>query len=319
MAFTRRRFLLGLSASPLVAACRGSDEPQASWTASPPAAAADRSVTQVLAAMPTVDGGGVHLARALGQPALSSLDPFLLLDEIRSDRRQDWEKGFPRHPHRGFETVTYMLEGAMDHRDSVGNHGHLVGGSAQWMTAGRGIVHSEMPNQDQGLLWGLQLWVNLPARLKMTDPRYQDIAPSRIPEASVSGARTRVVAGRTGGVTGPVEGIVVAPTMLDVTVDPSSPFEQELPTGHAAFTYVLEGVARIGKTARTVAAGSIAVLGPGSSVTARGEGGKARLLLLAAAPIGEPIARSGPFVMNTDAECAQAWSDYRAGTLAPGT
>lgn len=319
MAFTRRRFLLGLSAAPLAAACRGADEPQASGTASAAEATTDRDVTRVLSAMQTVDGAGVHLARALGQPALSSLDPFLLLDEIRSDRREDWEKGFPRHPHRGFETVTYMLEGAMDHRDSVGNHGHLVGGSAQWMTAGRGIVHSEMPNQDRGLLWGLQLWVNLPARLKMTNPRYQDIAPSSIPEASVSGARTRVVAGRAGGVAGPVEGIAVAPTMLDVTVGTSSPFEQPLPQGHAAFVYVLDGAARLGRKARTVAAGSIAVLGPGSSVVIRAQDGPARLLLLAAAPIGEPIARSGPFVMNTDAECAQAWSDYRAGMLAPGT
>jgi len=213
-----------------------------------------------------------------------------------------------------------MIDGAMDHQDSVGNHGHLVGGSAQWMTAGRGIVHSEMPNQDRGLLWGLQLWVNLPARLKMTDPRYQDIAPARIPEVSASGARTRVVAGAAGGATGPVEGIVVAPTMLDVTLDGSARFEHALPTGHAAFVYVLDGVARLGRSAREVAAGSVAVLGAGERVVASAPAGaSARLLLFAAAPIGEPIARSGPFVMNTDAECAQAWSDYRAGRLAPGT
>ena len=310
MSFSRRRFLLALSAAPALA-CRTSD------SSAPPAAPTAREATQVLSALHTVDGAGVRLARALGQPALSSLDPFLLLDEIRSDRREDWEKGFPRHPHRGFETVTYMIEGAMEHQDSVGNHGRLVGGSAQWMTAGRGIIHSEMPRQDDGMLWGLQLWVNLPRRLKMTTPRYQDIAPSRIPEVSAGGARVRVVAGQIAGATGPVEGIVVAPTMLDVSLDGAKPFEHSLPVDHAAFAYVLSGTARIGPSARPVPAGAIAVLGPGERVVATADGG-ARLLLLAAAPIREPIARRGPFVMNTEEELDQAFDDFRSGRLVSG-
>jgi redox-sensitive bicupin YhaK (pirin superfamily) len=313
MAVTRRRFLLALSAAPLVA-CRKSED------AAPSSSASGRDVVRVLSAMDTVDGAGVRLARSVGQPALSSLDPFLLLDEIRSDRHEDWEKGFPTHPHRGFETVTYMIDGAMEHADSVGNHGRLVAGSAQWMTAGRGIVHSEMPKQKEGMLWGLQLWVNLPRRLKMCAPRYQDIAPGRIPEVAsdgARGARVRVVAGQAGGATGPVEGIVVAPTMLDVSIDGGARFEHELPAAHAAFAYVLSGTARLGATSRVVPAGSIAVLGPGSSVEARADGG-ARFLLLAAAPIGEPIARRGPFVMNTEAELDQAVDDYRTGRLTAG-
>jgi redox-sensitive bicupin YhaK (pirin superfamily) len=309
---SRRRFLLTLSAAPAALACRPSDAgaPQT-------APATDREVSQLLYAMHTVDGGGVRLARAIGQPALSNLDPFLLLDEIRSDRREDWEKGFPRHPHRGFETVTYMIEGAMEHADSVGNHGRLVGGSAQWMTAGRGIVHSEMPKQNEGLLWGLQLWVNLPKRLKMTAPRYQDIAPERIPEVAASGARVRVVAEQAGGAAGPVEGIVVAPTMLDVTIDGSTRFEHALPTDHAAFAYVLSGTARLGSSQRPAPAGSIAVLGRGDRVVVTAAEG-ARFLLLAAAPIREPIARRGPFVMNTEEELDEAFEDYRTGRLASG-
>ena len=313
MGLTRRRFLLGLSAAPVLG-CRMSDAPAPAAQAAP----SEREVAQVIGALHTVDGAGVRLARALGQPALASLDPFLLLDEIRSDRREDYEKGFPRHPHRGFETVTYMIEGAMEHADSVGNHGRLTSGSAQWMTAGRGIVHSEMPKQDQGMLWGLQLWVNLPKRLKMTAPRYQDIAPGRIPEVSAGGARVRVVAGAAGGATGPVEGIVVAPTMLDVTVEGATRFEHGLPADHAAFAYVLEGTALLGPSRRAVSAGSIAALGEGERFTARADG-RARLLLLAAAPVREPIARRGPFVMNTEAELDQAFEDYRTGRLVSGS
>lgn len=304
--------MLALSAAPLVACRRSGGDADAT-----PSSA--RDVVAVLSAMSTVDGGGVRLARAVGQPALSALDPFLLLDEIRSDRREDWEKGFPRHPHRGFETVTYMIEGAMEHADSVGNHGLLTAGSAQWMTAGRGIVHSEMPRQREGLLWGLQLWVNLPRRLKMCEPRYQDIAPGRIAEVSSSGARVRVVAGEAAGAKGPVVGIAVAPTMLDVTLDPAGArFEHPLPEAHAAFAYVLSGTARLGASSRAVPAGNVAVLGPGAHLTASADGA-ARFLLLAAAPIGEPIARRGPFVMNTDAELDQAFDDYRSGRLAPNT
>jgi redox-sensitive bicupin YhaK (pirin superfamily) len=191
------------------------------------------------------------------------------------------------------------------------------------MTAGRGIVHSEMPKQSEGLLWGLQLWVNLPKRLKMTAPRYQDVAPGRIPEVSAGGARVRVVAGTAGGASGPVEGIAVMPTMLDVSVDGSTHFEHGLPADHAAFAYVLSGTARLGASSRVVPAGSIAVLGRGERVVAtaekQGTNPGARFLLLAAAPIREPIARRGPFVMNTDEEIEQAFEDYRTGRLVTGS
>jgi redox-sensitive bicupin YhaK (pirin superfamily) len=302
---TRRRVLLGLAATPVLSCVRG---------AGPSGA---REVSRLLAPLDTVDGAGVRLNRVIGQPALPDVDPFLLLDELRSDRREDFERGFPTHPHRGFETVTVMLAGAMDHRDSVGNHGHLTAGSVQWMTAGRGIVHSELPRQPEGLLWGLQLWVNLPRRLKWTAPRYQDVAPERVPEVSVAGQKTRVLAGAAGGVTGPVEGIAVAPTLLDVTVT-ASRWETPLAEGHAAFVYVLEGTALLGDAGQAVTAGTVAVLGPGARVVARAAHGTARLLLAAAAPVNEPVARRGPFVMNTQAEVEQAFEDYRTGRLVSG-
>jgi redox-sensitive bicupin YhaK (pirin superfamily) len=274
-----------------------------------------RAVARVVSAQASIDGAGVHLARSIASRALPNLDPFLLLDEIRSHDPRDYEAGFPRHPHRGFETVTYMIEGAMEHRDSLGNHGRLVGGSIQWMTAGHGIVHSEMPQQDHGAFWGLQLWVNLPKRLKMTSPRYQDIAPARVPEVGVS--RTRVVAGAHGGARGPVEGIFVAPTMLDATLEPRASFEHELPPSHTAFVYVLSGTALVGPGAdpTAVAERELAVLDAGPLALVRSGSERARFLLVAAAPIGEPIARRGPFVMNTEEELDQAFEDYRTGQL----
>jgi redox-sensitive bicupin YhaK (pirin superfamily) len=198
-----------------------------------------RTVSQIVSGQPTSDGAGVRLTRVIGSPALEQLDPFLLLDEFKSDRADDYLAGFPDHPHRGFETVTYMLAGAMEHRDHAGNRGELAAGSVQWMTAGRGIVHSEMPRQRDGLMWGFQLWVNLPARDKMMAPRYQDIAPERIPEAKLAeGASARVIAGEVSGVRGPVEGIATAPLYLDVRLSPGAAVEVPLPSGHSAFAYV---------------------------------------------------------------------------------
>ena len=272
-----------------------------------------RDVTRVVKGQAHKDGAGVKLHKALGGE-LPSLDPFLMLDEIRSDVAADYEKGFPRHPHRGFETVTYMLSGAMEHRDSVGNHGLLQAGSTQWMTAGRGILHSEMPRQKEGLLWGLQLWVNLPAALKMSPPRYQDMQAASIPEVSVSGARVRVVAGGAGGERGPIDGIAVDPTMLDVTVPPNGVFEHVIAASHNAFLFVLSGVLHAGPSKREVRERELAVLGGGDSVLLASAGG-ARALLLSGQPIGEPIARRGPFVMNTEAELDQAVDDYRSGRL----
>ena len=276
-----------------------------------------RGVSMLLDATRTMEGAGVSLRRSLGTRALSELDPFLLLDEIHSDRVEDYAKGFPTHPHRGFETVTYMINGYMEHRDSLGQGGQLVAGSAQWMTAGRGIVHSEMPNPDGNLFWGLQLWVNLPAAQKLTKPRYQNVAPDRIPELSVKGAPVRLVAGTLGSERGPVDGIAVAPTLLDLRLPAGGSFEHELPREHTLFAYVLAGQAELGEARRAARAGQIAVFGAGQVLTTRSAAG-ARLLLVAGQKIGESIARRGPFVMNTQAELNQAYEDYRNGTLVSG-
>jgi len=276
-----------------------------------------RGISLLLDAMPTLEGAGVRLRRSLGTRALSELDPFLLLDEIHSDRVEDYEKGFPTHPHRGFETVTYMISGYMEHRDSLGQGGQLVAGSAQWMTAGHGIVHSEMPNPDGNVFWGLQLWVNLPAAHKLSKPRYQNVAPERIPELSVKGVPLRLVAGTLGNERGPVDGISVAPTLLDVRLPPGGTFEHELPRDHTLFAYLLEGQAELGEARRAAHAGQIAVFGPGQVLTTRSVAG-ARVLLVAGQKIGEPVARRGPFVMNTQAELEQAYADYRNGVLVSG-
>ena len=275
-----------------------------------------RPVTRVLTAQEASEGAGVRIRRTIGTPALDHLDPFLLLDEFKSDRAADYLAGFPDHPHRGFETVTYMLAGSMEHRDHKGNQGNLVAGSVQWMTAGRGIVHSEMPRQDHGLMWGFQLWVNLPARDKMREPRYQDVPPERIPEVEADGARVRVIAGQAAGATGPVAEVATRPLYLDVRVEPGRTYAQALPAGHSAFAYVFEGEAEIGEgDARRVSAGQLAVLGEGDRFLARAGQGGARLLLVAAAPLREPIARYGPFVMNTREEIAQAFRDFQSGTF----
>jgi hypothetical protein len=310
--------LAGLGAAPAVLlGCRSGGEGPSRSDATPRAAQNTRSVLQVVDAQPSVDGAGVKLRRALGSRALPMLDPFLMLDEIHSEAPEDYVAGFPDHPHRGFETVTYMIEGAMEHRDSVGNHGRLVPGSTQWMTAGRGIVHSEMPKQERGELWGLQLWVNLPRTHKLTRPRYQDIPPEQIPELSVAGARVRVVAGRAAREQGPVAGIVVDPTLLDVTLPGHGRFEHELPSDYTAFAWVLSGSLEMGAAYTTVASGQLAVLGPGQVFTSK-SGSGARYLLAAARRLDEPVARRGPFVMNTQEELRQAFEDYRSGRLVDG-
>lgn len=274
-----------------------------------------RAVTQVFDAQPTRDGAGVSISRALGRRALNMLDPFLLLDSFQTDKPEDYLAGFPDHPHRGFETVTYMINGAMEHRDSVGNHGRLGPGAAQWMTAGRGIVHSEMPKQESGLMWGFQLWVNLPASRKMIAPRYQDIPPAQIPELELEHGKLRVVAGTANGKTGPVSGIDVEPTFLDIALRPGGKQSVTLPTAHTSFLFVSTGAMKVG--GREVRQGQLAVLSPGESVTLEGLDGRA--LLLAGKPINEPVARYGPFVMNTEAELRQAFEDYRSGRLTQGT
>lgn len=272
-----------------------------------------RKVAQIVASMATSDGAGVRLRRSLGTQALEQLDPFLMLDEFRSDDPAAYIAGFPDHPHRGFETVTYMLAGRMRHRDNQGNSGVLVPGSVQWMTAGRGIVHSEMPEQERGLMWGFQLWVNLPARDKMTAPRYQEFPPDRIPSvAAPGGVQVKLVAGRIGGVTGPVTAAAIDAHYLDVALPAGGSFDHTLPERHNAFVYVFEGAVDI--AGEKIARGELAVLGQGARALLRAEDGKpARALLVAGRPIGEPVARYGPFVMNTTDELRTAFADYQAG------
>jgi hypothetical protein len=258
----------------------------------------------------------VKLTRVIGGPALSELDPFLLFDEFRSDQAGDYIAGFPDHPHRGFETVTYMLAGRMRHRDNQGNSGLLTAGSVQWMTAGRGIVHSEMPEQEDGLMWGFQLWVNLPGRDKMTAPRYQDIEPARVPTLQPApGVTLRLLAGEYGGQSGPVSGIdATQPVYVDLQLEAGARAELPLPTTHNAFAYVYEGAAKLGDAAQPTARGELAQLGAGDRVVAAAHGGgRTRLVVIAGRPLGEPVARYGPFVMNTREEIMQAFADFQAG------
>lgn len=276
----------------------------------------ERSVIRIVTAQPTSDGAGVKLARSLGTPTLDYLDPFLLLDEFRSDVGTDYLAGFPDHPHRGFETVTYMLAGAMQHRDHKGNEGNLRPGSIQWMTAGRGIIHSEMPQQQDGLMWGFQLWVNLPAAEKMTAPRYQDIPPEDVPEVVLkSGVKIRVLVGESHGVRGAVQGIVTDPLYLDVQVPAQMSCSLPVQRGHTAFCYVFEGAGTFGASTQTVAHQHLAVFSDGEVVTVKTTDTPVRFLLLAGKPLHEPVARYGPFVMNTREEIAQAVEDFQRGTF----
>ena len=278
--------------------------------------ATSRRVLKVARGVAASDGAGVRLTRVIGGPSVADLDPFLLLDEFRSDDAGDYIAGFPNHPHRGFETVTYMLAGRMRHGDNQGNSGLLGPGSVQWMTAGRGIVHSEMPEQQDGLMWGFQLWVNLPARDKMTAPRYQDIAPEQIPEVTPApGVRVRVIAGQVGATEGPVRGVATEPVYLDIALDGGARYEATLPAGHSAFGYVFEREVAIGPADDSVelVRGQLAVLGAGERVELKGGPQGGRLILVAGRPLKEPVARYGPFVMNTDAEIRQAFVDFQSG------
>jgi quercetin 2,3-dioxygenase len=274
-----------------------------------------RTVARIIHGLETSDGAGVRLRRIIGSPELNMLDPFLLLDAFRSDDPDDYIAGFPPHPHRGFETVTYLLAGCMQHRDSAGHAGVLRAGGVQWMTAGRGIEHSEMPKQVDGLMSGFQLWVNLPADQKMATPRYQEYEPEQIPlEQRGDGSEVRVIAGTTSqGTTGPVHQIAAQPIYFDITLPAGVGFEEAIPAGHNAFVYLIEGALEIGDT--TVDANTLAVLGDGTGLQVRAGASGVRFLLIAGKPFNEPVARSGPFVMNTSEEIHQAYSDYRSGSF----
>ncbi len=273
-----------------------------------------RPVARLARGMPASDGAGVKLNRVIGTPQIADVDPFLMLDEFRSDDAADYIAGFPDHPHRGFETVTYMLAGRMRHGDNKGHTGRLEAGSVQWMTAGRGIVHSEMPEQENGLMQGFQLWVNLPAKDKMTEPRYQEIPPRDIPVAALPGGVTvKVIAGTVGDTTGPINGSATEPILRELALPAGGRLSLPLPQGHNAFLYAFEGEAAVGETATRLTRGSIAVLGQGDSVLLTAPAGAARVLLAAGRPLNEPVARYGPFVMNTPDQLRQAILDFQAG------
>ncbi|MGI9259627.1 MAG: pirin family protein, partial [Gammaproteobacteria bacterium] len=277
----------------------------------------NRSATKVVDGMPTSDGAGVNLTRLIGMPGLDMLDPFLLLDSIRSDDPNDYIAGFPPHPHRGFETVTYILAGKMRHKDSTGREGVIEAGGVQWMTAGSGIIHSEMPEQEEGLLYGFQLWVNLPATLKMTAPEYREYPAEDIAtETRDAGVTVRVITGTTSqGTQGPVRNVVTEPLFIDVDLPAGARFTEDLPESHGAFIHLVKGQVSVEGPAggAEVTAGALAVLEDGQQVSlVAGEEG-ARLLLVAGRRLDEPVARYGPFVMNTQAELMQAAADYQSG------
>jgi quercetin 2,3-dioxygenase len=273
-----------------------------------------RKIERLVAGQPTSDGAGVKLTRVLTQDLQRRLDPFLMLDAFGSDSADDYIAGFPDHPHRGFETVTYMLAGQMRHRDSAGNEGLLKDGGVQWMTAGRGVIHSELPEQSEGRMEGFQLWLNLPAKDKMNPPWYRDIQSAEVPEWRGGGVVARVIAGATHGVQGAVQRDGTQPLYLDLHLDAGAAFEQPLPATHNAFVYVYRGALNVG--AQPVPAQRMAILGnagDGVRLTAGAEG--ARAILIAGQPLEEPIVQYGPFVMNTQQEIFKAVEDFRAGVL----
>lgn len=281
---------------------------------------APRRVERLVTGMPTRDGAGVKLTRVLTQPLQRRLDPFLMLDNFASDDPKDYGAGFPDHPHRGFETVTYMIAGRMRHKDSAGHEGLLRNGGVQWMTAGRGLVHSEMPEQQDGVMEGFQLWLNLPGKDKLCDPWYRDIASEEIPQFDTpDGVTARVIAGTSHGVAGAMQREATLPLYLDLHFTAGSSFEQALPASHNAFVYVYRGTVFVGQgEARTeVGAQRMAILAntAGSDGVVLSASEDAKALLIAGRPLNEPIAQYGPFVMNTHEEIFQAVEDFRAGRL----
>ena len=276
-----------------------------------------RRAQRVITGQAATDGAGVELVRVIGQPALMDLDPFLLLDAFRSDDPDDYIAGFPPHPHRGFETVTYILNGRMRHKDNAGNEGVIESGGIQWMTAGRGIVHSEMPEQQDGLLEGFQLWINLPADHKMTTPVYQEFDQAQIPTESRDGVLVKVITGSTSmGTRGPVSQPLTDPLYLDVSLESGAEFIEPITADHNAFLYVIDGSLLLADSNDELLAlgrDQLAVLESGDSVQLRASDEGARFLLIAGKPLREPIARGGPFVMNTADEVRQAFSDYQRG------
>jgi len=276
-----------------------------------------RTIAQIVEPQAVVEGAGVRLKRSIGGHALNYVDPFLLLDHFQSKNPADYQAGFPLHPHRGIETVTYLLTGAVRHRDSVGNTGEIGPGDLQWMSAGRGILHEEMPQVRPEGVAGFQLWVNLPAKQKMSAPRYQNIHAKEIPIIERDrGATIRVIAGTVDGTTGPITGIVAEPTYLDVALAGGGSLVLPIPRGHSAFAYLFEGEACFGAEEKALTAPKLVVWSDGESIEVRAEEPPARFLLVSGKPLNEPIARYGPFVMNTEQEIQQTLRELQQGTFA---
>jgi len=294
-----------------------------------------RRVSRVAKSRPTVEGAGVHLFRAFGFHEVPDLDPFLLLDDFHSDDPDKYLAGFPWHPHRGIETITYVLHGNVEHGDSMGNKGVIGEGDVQWMTAGSGIIHQEMPKGDSdGLLWGFQLWANLPARDKMMDPRYRDVKDSDIPRLTLDGdVEVRIISGEVEGTKGPVQDIVIEPVYIDVSMPPGAKFVRKVPDGHTAFAYVVDGKGYFDdvrdpykydvEPAKYTDLERDCLIGEKSLVVFKGDGAVEveskdeglRFLFVSGKPIGEPVAWYGPIVMNTDEELKTAFEEYRNGTF----
>ncbi len=279
-----------------------------------------RQLQQILPGRETSDGAGVRIKRSLGQNQHARFDPFLMLDEFGSESRDDYIAGFPSHPHRGFETVTYMLDGHMLHEDHMGNKGHLRNGDVQWMTAGRGIIHSEMPQQEQGLMRGFQLWLNLPAAEKMKPAHYRDIPATEIPVAPLANggsikviANSAFVAGRI--ISGPIQGLTTDAIYWDVQLPHAGEFHHALPEDHNTFLYVYEGELAVGEDKRKLAKGNAGLLSKGDQLAVLATQEDTRFLVISGKPIKEPIVQYGPFVMNSVEEIEQAIQDYRSGEL----
>jgi quercetin 2,3-dioxygenase len=272
-----------------------------------------RAIHQLIKAAAVTEGAGVTVHRTIGTPALTNLDPFLMLDHFSSDDPDEYIAGFPEHPHRGFITFTYMLDGHMLHKDSMGNKGDLRAGAAQWMKAASGVIHSEMPQQSGGLMRGFQLWINLPRAEKMADPAYQEFSSEAIPEIREAHAKVRILAGSYAGHNGVVQDPNTDVLYLDVRLDPDAGFSHPLPSLYSAFIYLFEGGGQIGPT--NLPQHSLAVLSEGESITLTAGPQGARFILVAGKPIREPIVQYGPFVMNTREEIEQAFKDYHAGRL----
>ena len=294
-----------------------------------------RKIKKILKSKPTIEGAGVHLKRAFGFSEVPLFDPFLLLDDFRSDNPDHYLKGFPWHPHRGIETITYVLKGDVEHGDSLGNKGIISSGDVQWMTAGSGIIHQEMPKGDgNGKMYGFQLWANLPSREKMMDPRYRDVANEQIPEVKLPNDTTiKIIAGEVSGIKGPVQDIVIDPEYIDVTVPANSEFRHPTKPGHTAFAYIIDGQGYCCREKNPftyeveginyfdiqrdpfVGNGTLVLFDEGDEIMVFTEEHKVRFLLISGKPIGEPVAWYGPIVMNTQEELQIAFEEYNKGTF----